>query len=177
MRKSHRNGSSGSDAKYSYDYRYIAYGTDDILFLDDLILLQHQNPFLLQCQNPRLSQMIINTNWQQTQLHQSAQYPSSRIKQLTIPFDQCLCFFHFRKQVGITNYPSCISDFTTSLIQPRNDPHNGSFGNISQLDNIGEWLIISSISYQERGREHTIPPAHSYTTSTNPTLYFSLNSS
>jgi hypothetical protein len=96
-------------------------------------------------------------------------------KQLTIPLNQCLCFLHFRKQVGITNNPSCISDFTTSLVQPRDHPHNGSFGNISQLDDFREWLLVSFISYG-KGR-HTIPPAHSYTTSTNPTLYFSLNSS
>jgi hypothetical protein len=80
-------------------------------------------------------------------------------KKLTIPFDQCLCFLHFRKQVGITNDPSCISDFTTSLIQPRNDSHNGSFGNIGQLNDFREWLPVSSIS-NGKGR-HTIPPAHS----------------
>jgi hypothetical protein len=70
-------------------------------------------------------------------------------RQLTIPFDQCLGFLHFRKQVGITNDPSCISDFTTSLIQPRDNPHNGSFGNISQLNDFREWLVISFIPYQE----------------------------
>jgi len=36
------------DAKYSYDYRYIAYIADDILFLDDMFLLQYQDSFLLQ---------------------------------------------------------------------------------------------------------------------------------
>jgi hypothetical protein len=50
-----------SDAEYSYDYRYIAYIADDILFLDDMFLLQYQDsfplqypePFSIQCQNPR----------------------------------------------------------------------------------------------------------------------------
>lgn len=121
--------------------------------------------FLLQCQKslstsiPRpvltsmpkfhFSQMIIDTNWQQTQLHQSAQTSYLEDEQLTIPLNQCLCFLHFRKQVGITNDPSCISYFTTSLVQPRNDPHNGSFGDISQLDDFREWLVISFILYQE----------------------------
>jgi hypothetical protein len=65
-------------------------------------------------------------------------------KQLTIPLDQCLCFLHFRKQVGITNNSSCVSDFTTSLIQPRDDSHDRSLGDISQLDDFSEWLLISS---------------------------------
>ena len=37
-----------SDARYSYDYRYIAYAADNILFLDDMFLLQFQNPFIVQ---------------------------------------------------------------------------------------------------------------------------------
>jgi hypothetical protein len=41
-----------SDAKYSYDYRYIAYIADDILFLDDMFLLQYQDSFSLQYQDP-----------------------------------------------------------------------------------------------------------------------------
>jgi hypothetical protein len=36
-----------SDARYSYDYRYIAYIADDILFLDDMFLLQYRDSFLL----------------------------------------------------------------------------------------------------------------------------------
>jgi len=91
MGKSHREITNRllgiSDAKYSYDYRYIAYIADDILFLDDNFLLQCQDPFLLQHSNPSSimarkcsSQMIIDTNWQQTQLHQSAQHQTSKTK-------------------------------------------------------------------------------------------------
>jgi len=36
-----------SDAKYSYDYRCIAYIADDLLVLDDMFLLQYQDSFLL----------------------------------------------------------------------------------------------------------------------------------
>jgi hypothetical protein len=59
---------------------------------------------------------------------------------LTIPLDQGLRFLHFGKQVGVSNDSSRIPDFSTSLVQPRNDPYDRTFRYIRQLDDFGERL-------------------------------------
>lgn len=72
---------------------------------------------------------------------------------LTIPLDQSLGFFHFSKQVGVSNDPSGISDFSTSLVQSRDYPHDSPFRYIRQLNDLGEWLPGSAPTTTTSGCE------------------------
>ena len=76
-------------------------------------------------------------DWLRTRLQTSARNPRlESTKRLTIPLDQCLRFFHLGKQIRISNDPRRIPDFSASLVQPRDNPHNRSFRDISQLDDL-----------------------------------------
>ena len=71
---------------------------DDIRFLDDMLLLQYLISFLPRYPRPlcpsipnsRLSHMIIDTNWQRTQLHRSVIYPTcERNNSLSLLINAC----------------------------------------------------------------------------------------
>jgi hypothetical protein len=79
-------------------------------------------------------------DWLRKRLETSAMYPPDQNHKLTIPLDQCLRFLHLSKQIRISNNSRSIPDLSASLVQSRNNPHNRSFGNISQLNNLGKWL-------------------------------------
>ena len=59
---------------------------------------------------------------------------------LTVPLNLKLCFFHFLKELRISDDTSCIANLSTSLVKPGYTAHDSAFSDVRQVRNLLEWL-------------------------------------
>ena len=91
----------------------------------------------------------------------------------TISLDLDLRFLHFLEQLRVADDPSSISDLATRFVEACDDTHDGTLRDVSELRDLFEWLSDGSQRAHIpdlRLLLHTMPFAHSYTTSTSPGL-------